>query len=114
MATAALGDKFDELIWIDSDIVFEPDDVERLRGHDLPLVGGLYAKKGVASFAAYFEPGTQALQLGTGGGPCRVRYLGLDFCARSAGSTTTSSARSRCRSATCGSGRRWCPTSCRW
>jgi hypothetical protein len=79
MATAALGDKFDELIWIDSDIVFEPDDVERLRGHDLPLVGGLYAKKGVASFAAYFEPGTQVLQLGTGGGPCRVRYLGLGF-----------------------------------
>src|SRR5690348_1612382 len=49
MATAALGDAFDELIWIDSDIVFEPDDVDRLRGHGLPIVGGLYAKKGTPS-----------------------------------------------------------------
>src|SRR5262249_13587361 len=43
------------------------------------IVGGLYAKKGVPAFAAYFEPGTTTLQLGAGGGPCRVRYLGLGF-----------------------------------
>ena len=69
MATAALRDSFDELIWIDSDIAFEADDVERLRGHDLPIVAGIYAKKGIPAFAAHFEIGTQMLQIGVGGGP---------------------------------------------
>ncbi len=79
MATAALAEKFDELFWIDSDIAFEPDDVERLRGHDLPIAGGLYAKKGAPGFAAYFEPGTERLEVGAGGGPRPVRYIGLGF-----------------------------------
>ena len=78
-ATAALGDGFDELIWIDSDIAFNPDDVDRLRAHDLPIVAGVYAKKGQPSFAAYFEPGTPTLQLGAGGGPMRARYVGFGF-----------------------------------
>jgi hypothetical protein len=79
MATAALGDRFDELIWIDSDIAFEADDVERLRGHDLPIAGGIYAKKGAPAFAAHFEPETRTLQLGEGGDLRRVRYVGLGF-----------------------------------
>lgn len=78
-ATAALADPFDELIWIDSDIAFEPDAVDRLRAHDLPIAGGLYAKKGVPAFAAYFEPGTPTIEVGTSGGPRRVRYVGLGF-----------------------------------
>lgn len=79
MATAALADGFDELIWIDSDIAFSPDDVDRLRRHDLPIVGGIYAKKGPQSFAAYFEPGTETIKLGSEGSVCRVRYIGLGF-----------------------------------
>src|SRR5215510_12758442 len=61
MATLALGDGFDELMWIDSDIVFEPDAVDRLRSHDLPLVAAIYPKKGVQDFAMHLEPGTQEL-----------------------------------------------------
>lgn len=38
MATDALAQGFDELVWIDSDVVFNPDDVERLRSHNLPFV----------------------------------------------------------------------------
>jgi hypothetical protein len=79
MATAALADGFDELVWIDSDIAFEPDDVDRLRRHDLPLIGAMYAKKGTRGFAAYFEPDTEVVQLGANGGPCRMRYLGMGF-----------------------------------
>jgi len=79
LATAALRDGFDELIWIDSDIAFEPADVDKLRSHDLPIVAGMYAKKGPQAFAAYFEPGTETLQLGASGGPCRARYIGMGF-----------------------------------
>src|SRR5215210_4470824 len=37
MATDALAQGFDELVWIDSDVVFRPDDVDRLRSHALPF-----------------------------------------------------------------------------
>jgi hypothetical protein len=45
MAAAALADGFEETVWIDSDISFEPDAVERLRSHGLPIVCGIYARK---------------------------------------------------------------------
>ena len=45
MASDALAQGFDELMWIDADIVFDPDDVDKLRQHDLPLVFGICAKK---------------------------------------------------------------------
>jgi hypothetical protein len=79
MATAALADGFDELMWIDADIQFDPDDVERLRGHDLPVVAGLYPKKGVQELAVHLEPGTTALEVGEGGGLVDVRYVATGF-----------------------------------
>lgn len=45
MATDALREGFQELMWIDSDVAFHPDDVERLRTHQLPFACGMYAKK---------------------------------------------------------------------
>ncbi len=78
-ATAALGEGFDELMWIDSDISFEADDVDRLRGHQLPIAAGLYPKKGVRDFAAHLEPGTTELKVGVGGGLAQVRYVGAGF-----------------------------------
>lgn len=79
MATLALRDGFDEIMWIDSDVTFEPDAIERLRGHDLPLVAGLYPKKGVQDFAVHLEPGTAELVVGEGGGLVDVRYVGAGF-----------------------------------
>jgi hypothetical protein len=79
VATAALAEAFDELIWIDSDIAFEADDVERLRGHDLAVVGGLYAKKGATGFAAHFPAGTESIAVGVDGGVRPVRYIGMGF-----------------------------------
>src|SRR6267378_2130128 len=52
MATQALKRGFEEIFWIDSDIAFEPDAVDRLRAHDLPLVSGIYPKKGQRSLAS--------------------------------------------------------------
>lgn len=75
---AALDDGFEEVLWIDSDITFAPGDVERLRGHDLPLTCGLYPRKGAPSFAATFlNPG--AVTFGPGGGLVEVRYAGMGF-----------------------------------
>jgi hypothetical protein len=79
LATAALQEGFDELMWIDSDVVFPPDAVDRLRGYDLPIVGGIYAKKGVQDLAVHLEPETTELKMGEGGHLLDVRYLGTGF-----------------------------------
>src|SRR5688572_3600330 len=51
MATDALRDVFGETFWIDADVVFSPDDVDRLRSHNLPIVAGVCAKKGQRALA---------------------------------------------------------------
>src|SRR5579863_1005825 len=56
LASQALRDGFDELMWIDSDIGFHPDDVEKLRRLSLPISCGLYPKKDRKSFACHFLP----------------------------------------------------------
>jgi hypothetical protein len=38
--------KFEEVLWIDSDIDFNPDDVEKIRSYNLPIVGAAYPMKG--------------------------------------------------------------------
>src|SRR5580700_5295660 len=58
MATDALSQGFAELMWIDSDIVFDPNDVEILRAHILPITVGMCAKKGPRQFACEFLPNT--------------------------------------------------------
>ena len=79
MASIALRDGFDEIMWIDSDIAFEPDAVDRLRGHDLPLVAAIYPKKGTQDFAMHLEPRTTELVVGEAGGLYDVRYVGAGF-----------------------------------
>ncbi|HTU92002.1 MAG TPA: hypothetical protein VMF69_18105 [Gemmataceae bacterium] len=37
MASDALSQGYAELMWIDADVVFDPDDVDKLRRHELPL-----------------------------------------------------------------------------
>jgi len=79
VATAALRDGYDELMWIDSDIAFEADDVERLRAHRLPIVAGIYAKKGVRALAVQPHPDTRELRVGADGGLTPVLYVGAGF-----------------------------------
>jgi len=79
LATDALAAGFDELMWVDSDVVFDPADVERLRAHRLPFTCGLYPKKGPRQFACEFLPGTPAVRFGVNGGLAEVRYCGFGF-----------------------------------
>jgi hypothetical protein len=79
MASDALAQGFDELMWIDSDIVFDPDDVDKLRRHDQPLVCGIYPKKGCRQFACAFLPDTREVLFGRRGGSIELLYCGFGF-----------------------------------
>src|SRR5262249_10333992 len=50
MATDALGRGFEEMMWIDADVAFDPNDVSKLRAHGLPFTCGIYPKKGPRQF----------------------------------------------------------------
>jgi hypothetical protein len=58
LATRALAKGCDEILWIDADMGFEPGAVDTLRAHGLPLVGGLYARRGPRGFTSVFPSGT--------------------------------------------------------
>ena len=46
MATDALSDGYEETMWIDSDVDFHPDSVDRLRSHGLAdRLAALYAQR---------------------------------------------------------------------
>ena len=76
MATDALADGFAETIWIDSDIEFDPDDVDRLRAHGLPICCAIYPKKGKRELACRVMPGTEKIVLGRAGGLIELLYAG--------------------------------------
>ena len=79
MASDALAQGFNELMWIDADIAFDPDDVDKLRQHDLPLVCGIYAKKSRRQFACSFLPEMSQVAFGLKGGLIEILYCGFGF-----------------------------------
>ncbi len=79
MATDALEDGFEELFWIDADIGFSPAAVGRLRSHGLPLVCGIYPKKGQRALAANLETGTRQVVFGPQGGLLEIQYAATGF-----------------------------------
>ncbi len=81
LATDAVARGFEELMWIDSDIEFDPAAVERLRstligeqgsgvggrgseGSEVAIVSGLYPKKGTRALASSLLPETQVIIFG--------------------------------------------------
>ena len=79
LASDALRDGFDETLWIDSDVGFDPDDVEKLRRHGLPITCGIYPKKGQRELAMHVLPGTERFQFGVQGGLNEILYAGAGF-----------------------------------
>jgi hypothetical protein len=79
MATDAMADGFDETMWIDSDVGFDPDDIERLRQHNVPIVCGIYPQKGRRVLACHVLAGTEKLIFGDEGGLTEILYAGTGF-----------------------------------
>jgi hypothetical protein len=79
LATDALAAGFDETMWIDSDIKFHPDDVTKLRAHELPISCAIYPKKGVRELAVHVLPGTEMVVFGQDGGLLEIKYAGTGF-----------------------------------
>jgi hypothetical protein len=79
IASDALADGFDELMWIDSDIGFNPDDVAKLSAHGLPIVCGIYPKKGKNALACNLLPETSCVTFGQGGGLLEIGYAATGF-----------------------------------
>jgi hypothetical protein len=79
MATDALAQGYTETMWIDSDIAFDPSDVDRLRCLELPLVCGIYPMKGKRELAAHVLPGTRELNFGNRGGLVELKYAATGF-----------------------------------
>jgi hypothetical protein len=79
MASDALAQGFSELMWIDSDTIFDPDDIDKLRRRDLPLVSGICAKKSRRELACAFLPQTGQVAFGAGGALIELLYCGFGF-----------------------------------
>jgi hypothetical protein len=79
MASDALADGFDELIWIDPHIAFELSAIERLRSHQLPLVCGVYPVGRQHELSCQLPPEIKELSFGTTGGLQEVIYTQLGF-----------------------------------
>lgn len=79
MATDALLEGFEETLWIDSDIAFHPDDVEKLRRRGLPIVCGIYPQKGKRALACHVMPGTPSTVFGKEGDLIELLYAGTGF-----------------------------------
>ena len=79
MATQALDDGYEELMWIDSDVGFPVDAVDQLRDHDLPIVAGVYPKK-AQSALAFHATGLSAIRFGEdAGGLVEIGFASAGF-----------------------------------
>jgi hypothetical protein len=79
LVTNAIADGFDEILWIDSDIVFPVDAVAHIRSLKLPIVSGIYTKKGVAELSCALKPTTKKVVFGAGGSVFEVKYAPTGF-----------------------------------
>ncbi|MCA9127703.1 MAG: hypothetical protein KDB22_11480 [Planctomycetales bacterium] len=79
MATDAYYAGYEETMWIDSDVAFEPADVQRLREQDEAIICGAYPVKGKRALACHVMPGTQSVTFGREGSTIEILYAGAGF-----------------------------------
>jgi hypothetical protein len=79
IATDALRDGFEETLWIDSDVSFHPDSVQRIRSHPHAIICGVYPQKGRKALACHVMPGAPTMDFGRRGGLVEILYAGAGF-----------------------------------
>src|SRR5690349_23151826 len=79
MTSEALHDGFAETMWIDSEIGFQAEAVERLRSHGLPITCGLYPQPGERKIACHLLPDTEGIVFGKAGGLMEIKYAAAGF-----------------------------------
>lgn len=79
LAADALAEGFKELMWIDSDVAFDPNSVDRLRSHGLPVCCGIYPKKVEKEISSELMPGTTRIAFGQNGGLIEIRRAAAGF-----------------------------------
>jgi hypothetical protein len=80
MASDALHDGAESVLFIDSDIGFDPADALRLLARPEPVVGGVYPKKGMRELASVFADGVKELLFGPeAAGAYPLKYAATGF-----------------------------------
>ena len=80
MASDALHEGFETLLFIDSDIGFELVDALRILARPEPVVAGVYPKKGDRALTSQFEAGVEEVHFGpTAKGPYPLQYAATGF-----------------------------------
>lgn len=81
MSSTALQEGFESVLFIDSDIEFNPDDVVKIFDRPEPVLSGVYAKKGMNTreIATVFPPGTKKVLFGKQGGTYEVQFAAAGF-----------------------------------
>jgi hypothetical protein len=64
MASDALHDGAKHILFVDSDIGFEPEDAVRIFNRPEPVISGVYAKKGMREMASIFADGIKEVMFG--------------------------------------------------
>jgi hypothetical protein len=80
MISDALHDGAQSMLFIDSDIGFDPADALRLLGRPEPVISGVYAKKGMREMASVFADGIKEVLFGPDApAPYPLRYAATGF-----------------------------------
>lgn len=80
LISAALLDGYEAMLFIDSDIGFDPFDAYRILARPEPVVAGAYAMKGQRGLAGHFAEGTQQVLFGPEvTGPYPLKYAAAGF-----------------------------------
>jgi hypothetical protein len=80
LTSDALHEGFEAIMFIDSDMGFDPQDALRLLARPEPVVLGVYAKKAIRALATYFAEGVPEIQFGADAqGLYPVKYAAAGF-----------------------------------
>jgi hypothetical protein len=80
MISEALHDGAEAMLFIDSDVGFEPADALRLLARPEPVIGGVYAKKKQRELASVFSEGVKKVLFGPDAtGPYPLKYAATGF-----------------------------------